>query len=172
MKQNVKKSQPLLAERVSREASQKLVLSKRQLAVAMQERIIKQELDKFKASVAEVKTDALPREVRRMLQSIHQELFEPTLRVFELKRKCGVRNNNISTDFRRALGMGIREYIEDRRIQAAMRLLAYEELEIFAIGFTVGYSHEESFTRAFRRRLGRTPSQYRREIVKKECQTK
>ncbi|MGH7491233.1 MAG: helix-turn-helix transcriptional regulator [bacterium] len=115
---------------------------------------------------------ALPREVRKILQRIHQDLFEPTLKVFELKRKCGVRNNNISTDFKRAVGMGIREYIEDRRIQAAMRLLSHRELEIFLIGFTIGYEHEESFTRAFRRRMGYTPSQYRREIVKKECQTK
>jgi AraC-like DNA-binding protein len=54
-------------------------------------------------------------------------------------------------------------------MQAAMQLLAHEELEIFLIGLGIGYSHEESFTRAFRRRFGCTPSAYRKEIVKKKC---
>jgi AraC-like DNA-binding protein len=80
-----------------------------------------------------------------------------------------VRNNNISTYFKRAVGIGIREYIEDKRMQAAMRLLAHEDLGIFLIGLGIGYSHEESFTRAFRRRLGCTPSAYRKEIMKKKC---
>jgi two-component system response regulator YesN len=82
-----------------------------------------------------------------------------------------VKNNNISTYFRQTVGMGIREYIEDKRMQAAMQLLAHQELAIFLIGLGIGYLHEESFTRAFRRRCGRTPSEYRRETVKKKCQT-
>ncbi len=168
----MKKVQFLSSESVSRKAIKSLLHSRRQVDAVMQERLIRQELDKFSTTISEVEMSALPREVRKILQRIHQDLFEPTLKVFELKRKCGVRNNNISTDFKRAVGMGIREYIEDRRIQAAMRLLSHRELEIFLIGFTIGYEHEESFTRAFRRRMGYTPSQYRREIVKKECQTK
>jgi AraC-like DNA-binding protein len=136
--------------------------------IVVQKHLMKQELDKFKAAL-EVKPSPLSRDIRAMLEYIHQHLFEPTLKVFEVRRQCGVRNNNISTYFKRAVGIGIREYIEDKRMQAAMRLLAHEDLGIFLIGLGIGYSHEESFTRAFRRRLGCTPSAYRKEIMKKKC---
>jgi AraC-like DNA-binding protein len=133
-----------------------------------QKRLLERELDNFKAAV-ELKTSALPRDIRMLLEYIHDHLFEPALKVIEARRQCGVKNNNIATYFRQMLGMGIREYIEHRRMQAAMQLLAHEELEIFLIGLGIGYSHEESFTRAFRRRFGCTPSAYRKEIVKKKC---
>lgn len=136
--------------------------------LVVQKRLLKRELDNFKAAM-EVKASALPRDVQAILEYIHQHLFEPALKVIAARRQCGVKNNNIATYFRQMMGMGIREYIEHRRMQAAMQLLAHEELEIFLIGLGVGYSHEESFTRAFRRRLGCTPSEYRKEIVKKKC---
>jgi AraC-like DNA-binding protein len=135
--------------------------------IVVQKRLIKGELDNFKAAL-ELNTSALPRDIRAMLEYIHQHLFEPTLKVLEVRRRCGVRNNNVSTYFRQTVGMGIREYIEHQRMQAALQLLAHEELEIFLIGLGIGYSHEESFTRAFRRRFGCTPSEYRKEIAKKK----
>ena len=145
------------------------LLSKRRKDPVAQERLIDSELDKFKTAIPEAELPALPREVRTMLQCIHACLFDPALKVFEVKRRCGVKNNNISTTFKRALGRGIREYIEDLRLQAAERLLAHEGLDIFLIGSAIGYAYEESFTRAFRRRLGCSPSAYRKEINQKKC---
>lgn len=136
------------------------------------ERLIEKELAQFISDLKNERLSALPTTVRKILDCIHGNLFSPALTVFALKRRCGVKNNNISTVFKKAVGTGIRKYIEGRRIMAAMRLLGHEGLEIFLIGAAVGYSYEESFTRAFRRCLGCTPSQYRREIVKKKCQTK
>lgn len=135
--------------------------------IIVQKHLIKRELDNFKAAL-ELKASALPRDIRMLLEYIHEHLFEPALKVTEARRQCGVKNNNIATYFRQIVGMGIREYIEHRRMQAAMQLLAHKELEIFLIGLGIGYSHEESFTRAFRRRFGCTPSEYRKEIVKKK----
>ncbi len=136
--------------------------------IVVQKRLLKRELDDFKAAL-EMKASALPRDVQAILEYIHQHLFEPALKVIEARRQCGVKNNNIATYFRQVVGMGIREYIEHRRMQAAMQLLAHEELEIFLVGLGIGYTHEESFTRAFRRRFGCTPSAYRKEMVKKKC---
>lgn len=136
--------------------------------IVEQKRLIKQELENFKAAL-ELQAFPLPRDVRAILEYIHQHLFEPNLKVIEARRQCGVKNNNITTYFRQLVGMGIREYIEHQRMQAAMQLLAHEELEIFLIGLGIGYAHEESFTRAFRRRFGCTPSEYRKEIIKKKC---
>ncbi len=133
-----------------------------------QKRLIKRELDKFKATL-ELNASTLPRDTRMLLECIHQHLFEPTLKVLEVRRRCGVKNHNISTYFRQTVGLGIREYIEDQRMRAARQLLAHEELGIFLIGLGIGYAHEESFSRAFRRRFSCSPSEYRKAIVKKKC---
>jgi AraC-like DNA-binding protein len=133
-----------------------------------QKRLLKEKLDHFKATL-EVENALWSRSIRMLLEYIHAHLFEPTLKVSAARRQCRAKNNNISTYFRQSLGMGMREYIELRRMQAATQLLAHEELEIFLIGLGVGYAHEESFARAFRRRFGCSPSEYRKELAKKKC---
>jgi AraC-like DNA-binding protein len=136
--------------------------------IVVQKRLLKEKLDHFKAAL---ESDSAPRarDTRKLLKYIHAHLFDPTLKVSEAKRQCGIKNNNISTYFRQTLGMGMREYIEHRRMQAATQLLAHVEFEIFLIGLGIGYSHEESFARAFRRRFGCAPSAYRKELAKKKC---
>ncbi|HEV2845772.1 MAG TPA: AraC family transcriptional regulator [Thermoanaerobaculia bacterium] len=106
----------------------------------------------------------LPREVRDILDYIHAHLFEPGLNVNAVKVQCGIRNNNISTRFRHAVGLGIREYIEALRLDAADSLLRREELEIYLVAMAVGYDHQETFYRAFQRRFARTPSRGRNGI--------
>jgi AraC-like DNA-binding protein len=133
-----------------------------------QKRLLKEKLDHFKAALA-VGNASWPRDIRMLLEYIHAHLFEPTLKVSAAKRRCDVKNNNISTYFRQTVGMGMREYIEHRRMQTATQLLAHKELEIFLIGLGIGYAHEESFARAFRRRFGCSPSTYRKKNVKKKC---
>ena len=133
-----------------------------------QKRLLKNKLDHFKAAL-EVNSSLLPRDIRMLLGYIHEHLFDPALKVSVARRECNAKNNNISTYFRRSLGMGIREYIEHRRMQAATQLLGHDDLEIFFIGLGVGYAHEESFARAFRRRVGCSPSEYRKKLAKKKC---
>ena len=103
----------------------------------------------------------LPRDVEEVLRSIHGALFDPGLSVSSIKIQCGIRNNNFSTRFRRLLGVGIREYIEELRMQAADRLLRDHGLEVYLVASAVGYDHQETFHRAFLRRFGRTPSEHR-----------
>ena len=140
--------------------------------IEAQERFIRRELFEFQRNGISTPSD-LNRDVEQVLEMIHQLLFDVALNVNEVKRRCGIRNNNISLHFRRQLGVGIHEYIEHQRTSAAKRLLANEDLEIFVIGWAVGYEHPESFTRAFRRHEGCPPSVFRermfRNNVKKNC---
>ena len=106
----------------------------------------------------------LPREVQDILDYVHSHLFEPGLNVNTVKVQCGIRNNNISTRFRHTVGLGIREYIEALRLDAAERLLRCEELEVYLVAMAVGYDHQETFYRAYQRRFARTPSRGRNGI--------
>jgi AraC-like DNA-binding protein len=101
----------------------------------------------------------VPAEVAHAVADIHRHLFDPALDVTAVRRRCGLRNNNISTRFRSVLGEGIREYIERLRLEAASELLASGNLEIFLVALAVGYNHQETFSRAFQRYFGFAPSE-------------
>jgi len=101
----------------------------------------------------------VPAEVARAVADIHRHLFDPALDVTAVRQRCGLRNNNVSTRFRAALGEGIREYIERLRLEAASELLAAGDLEIFLVALAVGYHHQETFCRAFHRHFGCAPSE-------------
>lgn len=100
----------------------------------------------------------LPRDVARVVEFIHTHVFESSLSVNMVKHGCRLRNNNISTRFRIVLGLGIREYIETLRLSAASRLLQGRRFEVYLIAMAVGYEHQETFCRAFRRHFGCPPS--------------
>jgi transcriptional regulator GlxA family with amidase domain len=109
----------------------------------------------------------VPAEVARAVADIHRHLFDPALDVTAVRQRCGLRNNNVSTRFRTALGEGIREYIERLRLEAASELLAAGNLEIFLVALAVGYHHQETFSRAFQRHFGCAPSELAGRLKKK-----
>jgi transcriptional regulator GlxA family with amidase domain len=116
---------------------------------------IRRELDSLPREMPQ--TARPPRDVAAVLEFIHTHIFESSLNVNTAKQSCRIKNNNISTRFRIAMGMGIREYIERLRLQAASRLLQGQRFEVYLIAMAVGYDHQETFCRAFRRHFGRPP---------------
>lgn len=62
-----------------------------------------------------------------------------------------------------ALGTTFRDVLEDVRFEAACQLLALTELSLDGIADALGYAGVSPFTRAFRRRAGVPPGQWRRE---------
>ncbi len=104
---------------------------------------------------------SLPREMREILDCVQRHLFESDLNVSLVRERCRLRNNNVSTRFRCSVGIGLRDFIEVGRIEAAKQLLGHRDLEIYLIGMAVGYECQETFCRAFQRQVGCPPSEYR-----------
>lgn len=101
--------------------------------------------------------------VRPLLAHIEENLFDYNLNTDTLKRRCGVRDNNLAIRFTTALGKSPYAYIEQRRMETACRLLTDTDLHIWQIGELVGYAGIHSFSRAFERWSGVRPSIYRQE---------
>lgn len=131
------------------------------LSLEAKERLIQRELrvERLNGSSRD-----LPRDVREVLDYIHAHLFDESLSVQTIRKACRIRNHNISSRFRMLLGTSIRDYIEALRMEAASRLLGHPELEIYLVGAAVGYAHQESFCRAFRRRFGCSPLGFREQL--------
>ncbi len=118
-------------------------------------------LEEYRTDLQVPKPD-LPREIRSLVETVRARLFDPELSVASLRATCGLSNNNVSSRFKFSLGMGIREYIEALRLDGACRLLEeHRAVEIFLVGMAVGYRYPETFCRAFLRRYGCSPSEWR-----------
>lgn len=66
--------------------------------------------------------------------------------------------------FKHSFAMPPHRYLVAARIQHAKRLLAEHELSVTGVAAAVGFRELSSFSNAFRRLTGVTPSQYRRSI--------
>jgi AraC family transcriptional regulator len=66
--------------------------------------------------------------------------------------------------FKRSFGVPPHRYHASRRIERAKQLLADRELSVTAIALDIGFSDTSTFTAAFHRLTGQTPSCYRRNL--------
>lgn len=88
-------------------------------------------------------------------------LHEP-LGVAQLAHRAGYSIHHFSRLFSARMGEGPAEWIERRRIERARHLLLETSRRIIEVAMECGFNDAATFTRAFRRRTGGTPSHFRR----------
>jgi AraC family transcriptional regulator len=103
-----------------------------------------------------------PSLIPRVLAYIHAHLDEP-LRLEEISSQVGVSAFHLQRQFTHATGHSPSLRIQLLRLKrASMRLLFQPRRPITDIALEAGYQNAESFTRAFRKRVGQSPSEFRR----------
>ena len=80
----------------------------------------------------------------------------------QLARRFHFHPNYISAEFRRYLGKPLHRYLLELRIQKAMSLLEDENRSLTEIAQEVGFENSNYFSRYFKKTVGLTPSQYRK----------
>ena len=78
----------------------------------------------------------------------------------ELAELCSISVRQLTRGFKVSRGCSIGDYIEGRRMESAKRMLVAGE-NVKTVAFTLGFSSPSSFTFAFRRTVGISPSQFR-----------
>jgi AraC family transcriptional regulator len=102
-----------------------------------------------------------PRQVRRAADFMTEHLDQP-IRLETLAKQAGLSRYYFCTAFRLATTLTPHAWLTRQRILRARELLTTSELPIGAIASSVGYSTQSAFASVFRRLVGVTPSQYRR----------
>ena len=100
-------------------------------------------------------------EVAAALRAIHAGAGSP-IRINELVERLHISRRALEMRFHKALGRTIHEEIERVRLDRAKRLLVESDFCMPRIAAMAGYQTASYLGQLFRRRLGMTPSQYRR----------
>jgi AraC family transcriptional activator of pobA len=87
--------------------------------------------------------------------------YAETLSLQDVARAVSLSPGHVTTMVRRRTGRTVQDWIVDRRMVEARRLLAGSTLTMAQIGRRVGYSDAGYFTRVFRRVHGVTPTHWR-----------
>lgn len=83
------------------------------------------------------------------------------LRLEEIAREAGMSVRHMTRIFKASTSLAPHEYILRMRVTRATELIRLGKLELCDIASAVGFSSHAHMTAAFRRTLGRTPSQFR-----------
>jgi len=91
-----------------------------------------------------------------VLANLPSDLTVPTLAA-----RANMSERNFARVFKDEAGATPAQYVERARIEAAIRILAQSEVPLKRLAALVGYANVDGFRRAFARRVGVSPAEYR-----------
>ena len=110
-----------------------------------------------------------------------EEHITEKLTVEEIAKQVYLSPAHLQRVFEFAFDISIAEYVRGRKLQKSLEMLYETEAKISDIAYEIGFEHESSFIRSFKREFGITPGEARKRpgcipivpavIVKKEDKT-
>jgi AraC family transcriptional regulator of arabinose operon len=97
--------------------------------------------------------------IQRVVQALTED---PSRTLPELALSCQVSVSRLIHLFKDEIGINVKSYRLDCRLQAAAMMLISTGIPIKAIAGKAGYHHTSSFMRAFKTHFGVSPTNYRR----------
>ena len=99
------------------------------------------------------------------IQKVVQVLNEnPSLTLPELAHSCQMSISRLSHLFKDEIGINVKHYRMDCRLQVAAAMLALTSMQIKEIAYATRYHHSSSFARAFKTHFGLSPASYRTKL--------
>ena len=95
------------------------------------------------------------------VRELIDERWNEKLSLERLATLCGLNREKLTRGFREMFACSVTEAIAERRLSQASRMLLTTDLPVSSIGYENGYMNNASFSRAFGRRFGVSPSDFR-----------
>ena len=98
---------------------------------------------------------------------IIEESFCDQISITEIADHIGMSESHFRTLFRKQLGLNPNAYIQEKRINTAMKHLEDPYLTINEIAYRCGYTDPNYFIRIFTKKNGQPPNQWRKKVISK-----
>jgi len=100
--------------------------------------------------------------LKRVLEYIDANLGK-NITLFELASVVDMSLYYFAVLFRQSTGVSPHRYVLNQRVERAKGLLRDPKLSVLDVSINVGFGHQNNFARAFRRVIGVSPTQFRRD---------
>ena len=97
---------------------------------------------------------------KNIVTYLNEHYRDSSLSLSTLSLEFGMTEIYLSSLIRKLLGENFQSYVEKLRIRDANRMLEEQKLPVNQIGMLVGYENANSFSRAYKRIMGYSPSQH------------
>lgn len=93
--------------------------------------------------------------------------FDKQFTIDDLSHIYNTNRTTLMADFKRVTGKTINEFVTDKRIDLCKQVLAFTNIPIEEIAQKYGFTSQSYFTRAFKKKTGMAPMQYRKTSLQK-----
>ena len=103
----------------------------------------------------------------RRLERVHRFVNEhigEEIRIDDVARAAGIAPSYFSTFFHRKTGIRFHGWVIELRIERSRALLTEHNYGIMEVAFAVGFSSVRTFERCFKKLVGITPREFRRQV--------
>ncbi|WP_165822683.1 helix-turn-helix domain-containing protein [Paenibacillus montanisoli] len=101
--------------------------------------------------------------VQEVKSYVERNYADPSLSLVQLSDQYEIGATQLSRLFKEEVGEKLVDYLTKVRMEQAKRLLLETKKPVQDIALDVGYTHSFSFIRSFKKYVGRTPGEYRKE---------
>jgi two-component system, response regulator YesN len=115
--------------------------------------------ERIAASRENRSSSVLARNIRRYME---EHLSNPDLSLNHLCDEFGLNGKYISRMFKEEFGEKLVDYMVNVRITKSKELLTTTSMSVQEVALAVGYIHDISFIRAFKKVVGQTPGEFRK----------
>jgi AraC-like DNA-binding protein len=98
--------------------------------------------------------------LNRLMSCIENIWHESDVTIGALAREIGVSKSQLTRKLNMLSGLSPNDFVREFRLRKAMRLLQEGSLNIGEITMAVGFNNPSYFTKCFRKRFGKAPSDY------------
>jgi AraC family transcriptional regulator len=106
---------------------------------------------------------------RRLVAQYVEDHLAEAIPVAALAELVRLSRYHFCRSFRRSFGISPHRYHSTRKMERAKMLLADPDTSVTGVALDVGFQETSAFTTAFKKLVGRTPSDYRRSLAQKEA---
>ena len=103
----------------------------------------------------------MDRRIKRVRTVLDEQYRDPPS-IHELSTMVGLSASRLAHLFRDEVGMSVRSYVVERRLQMASMLIVQTHERISQIAYGVGFNDVSNFNHSFKKRFGMSPGEFRK----------